>query len=102
MCEPKDFESAGGHYNPLNKNQGKEDKDGQHEGDDENREGDEDAEVNVEFTTDQSSLDKDATNTVFSDDGTSLIIHEDPDDYKSQPSGDAGDRIACGVIAEPE
>src|SRR5699024_12084161 len=33
ICEPKDFESAGGHYNPLNKNHGKEDKDGQHAGD---------------------------------------------------------------------
>ena len=102
ICEPKDFESAGGHYNPLNKNHGKEDKDGQHAGDFDNIEVDADGEVDVEFTTDQISLDKDATNTVFSEDGTSLIIHEDPDDYKSQPSGDAGDRIACGVIAEPE
>src|SRR5699024_12875669 len=102
MSEPRDCESEGGQYNPLNKNHGKEDKDGQHAGDFDNIEVNADGEVDDEFTTDQISLDKDAANTGFSEDGTSLIIHEDPDDYKSQPSGDAGDRIACGVIAEPE
>src|SRR5690625_4149223 len=69
ICEPRDFESAGGHYNPLNKNHGKEDKDGQHAGDFDNIEVNADGEVDVEFTTDQISLDKDAANTVFSEDG---------------------------------
>lgn len=103
ICEPRDFESAGGHYNPTDKNHGKEDADGQHAGDFDNIEVDADGEITeVEFTTDQISLDEDAENTVFSEDGTSLVIHDGPDDYKSQPSGDAGDRIACGVIAEPK
>lgn len=103
VCEPRDFESAGGHYNPEDKKHGKEDKDGKHAGDFDNIEVDADGEINdVEFTTDQISLDKDADNTVFTEDGTSLVIHDGPDDYKSQPAGDAGDRIACGVIAEPK
>lgn len=103
VCEPRDFESAGGHYNPTDKKHGKEDIDGPHEGDFDNIEVDADGEVvDVDFTTDQISLDEDAENTVFTEEGTSLVIHDGPDDYKSQPAGDAGDRIACGVIAEPK
>ena len=103
ICEPGDFESAGGHYNPTDKNHGKEHEEGHHAGDFDNIEVTADGEiVDNEFTTDQISLDENAENTVFSDDGTALVIHAGPDDYKSQPSGDAGDRIACGVIAEPK
>lgn len=102
ICEPDDFESAGGHYNPTDKEHGKESEDGPHAGDFDNIEANEEGEVDVEFVTDQISLDEEAENTVFTEDGTSFVIHADPDDYKSQPSGDAGDRIACGVIAEPK
>lgn len=102
VCEIGDFESAGGHYNPEDKNHGKEDPDGQHAGDFDNIEVDADGKVDVEFVTDHISLDKNAENTVFTEDGTSLVIHDGEDDYKSQPAGDAGDRIACGVIAEPQ
>lgn len=102
ICEPSDFESAGGHYNPTDKNHGKEHEDGHHVGDFDNIEVTKDGEVDVEFTTDQISLDENAENTVYSKDGTALVIHAGPDDYKSQPSGDAEDRIACGVIAEPK
>lgn len=102
VCEPDDFESAGGHYNPTDKNHGKEDADGPHAGDFDNIEVNPEGEMDVEFVTDQISLDKHADNTVFSEDGTSLVIHADEDDYKTQPAGDAGDRIACGVITKPE
>lgn len=102
VCEVGDFESAGGHYNPEDKNHGKEDPDGQHAGDFDNIEVDADGKVDVEFVTDQISLDENAANTVFTEEGTSLVIHAGEDDYKSQPAGDAGDRIACGVIAEPQ
>lgn len=102
VCEPDDFESAGGHYNPMDKSHGKEDPDGSHAGDFDNIEADEDGKVDGEFVTDQISLDNEAESTVFTEEGTSLVIHADADDYKSQPAGDAGDRIACGVIAEPE
>lgn len=102
VCEPEDFKSAGGHYNPMDTNHGKEDPDGPHAGDFDNIEADEDGKVDVTFVTDQISLDEEAENTVFTEDGTSFVIHEGADDYKSQPSGDAGDRMACGVIAEPK
>lgn len=102
ICEPDDFESAGGHYNPTDKNHGKEDVDGPHAGDFDNIEVNPEGEIDEEFVTDQISLDEDAENSVYHEDGTSLVIHADEDDYKSQPAGDAGDRIACGVIVEPK
>ncbi len=102
ICEPEDkFESAGGHYNPHDKEHGKHADNGHHAGDFENIDV-KDGKVDIEFTTDQISLDEDADNTVFSKDGTSFVIHDGTDDYKSQPAGDAGDRIICGVIAEPK
>ncbi len=46
------------------------------------------------------TLNPDGENTLFTDEGTTLVIHSDPDDYVSQPAGNAGARIACGVIGE--
>ncbi|MBM7600779.1 Cu-Zn family superoxide dismutase [Virgibacillus halotolerans] len=100
VCDPPDFESAGGHYNPEDKNHGKDDPEGPHAGDFDNIEVGEDGKVNEAFTTDQVTLKKGEENTLYTDEGTSLVIHADEDDYKSQPAGDAGDRIACGVIGE--
>lgn len=99
-CEAPDFESAGGHYNPTDDNHGKDDSEGPHAGDFDNIKVAEDGTVNEEITTDKVTLEKGKENTLYTDDGTSLVIHADDDDYKSQPSGDAGDRIACGVIGE--
>lgn len=99
-CEAPDFESAGDHYNPEDKNHGKEDPDGPHAGDFDNIKVGADGKVDEDFTTDQVTLEKGKDNSLFTDEGTSLVIHADEDDYKSQPSGDAGDRIACGVIGQ--
>ncbi|MET3575585.1 superoxide dismutase family protein [Bhargavaea ullalensis] len=98
MCEAPDFESAGGHYNPEDKEHGKDSENGSHAGDFDNIEVGEDGTANVQFDTDQVTLKEGEDNSVFTDEGTALVIHADEDDYKSQPSGDAGDRIACGVI----
>jgi Cu-Zn family superoxide dismutase len=47
-------------------------------------------------------LSLDAGNTaVFGSDGSALVIHESADDYRTDPAGDAGDRVACGVIERP-
>lgn len=100
VCEAPDFESAGDHYNPTDMKHGKLHPEGPHAGDFDNIEVDENGKAHVEFTTDQVTLDKDAETTLYTEEGTSLVIHADPDDYKSQPAGDAGDRIACGVIGE--
>ncbi|SIT92936.1 superoxide dismutase family protein [Edaphobacillus lindanitolerans] len=98
MCEAPDFESAGGHYNPEDKEHGKDSTDGKHAGDFDNIEVNEDGKAEVQFDTDQVTLKEGEDNTVFTEDGTALVIHSGEDDYTSQPAGDAGDRIACGVI----
>lgn len=100
VCEPPDFESAGGHYNPTDMKHGKLNPEGPHAGDFDNIEVDESGKAHVEFTTTQITLEHGKETTLYTDEGTSLVIHADPDDYKSQPAGDAGDRIACGVIDE--
>lgn len=99
-CEMPDFESAGGHYNPTDANHGSEDPDGPHAGDMKNIEVAEDGTVGTEVTADMVTLEEGQDNTLFTEDGTALVIHSEADDYKTQPSGDAGDRIACGVVGE--
>ncbi|GAB3792709.1 superoxide dismutase family protein [Virgibacillus kimchii] len=99
-CEAPDFESAGGHYNPTDANHGFDDPDGPHAGDLPNIEVQEDGTASEEVTAEMVTLDQEGENSLYADGGTSLVIHSDEDDYESQPAGDAGDRIACGVISE--
>ncbi|WP_411843390.1 superoxide dismutase family protein [Salinicoccus sp. HZC-1] len=99
-CELPDFESAGGHYNPTDANHGMEDPEGPHAGDMENIEVGEDGTVDTEVTADMVTLEDGQDNTLFTEDGTALMIHSEADDYETQPSGDAGDRIACGVVSK--
>ncbi len=99
-CEAPDFESAGGHYNPTDANHGFDDPDGPHAGDLPNIEIQEDGTTSEEVTADMVTLDREGENSLYADGGTALVIHSDADDYVSQPAGDAGNRIACGVISE--
>jgi Cu-Zn family superoxide dismutase len=55
-------------------------------------------ELKLELVNTAVSLDKGAANSLFKPEGTALVIHAVPDDYKSDPAGNAGGRIACGVI----
>ncbi|WP_087973727.1 superoxide dismutase family protein [Oceanobacillus rekensis] len=100
VCEPPTFESAGSHYNPTGAKHGFDHPEGPHAGDLENIVVSDDGTVNVEVMAEMVTLEQGAENTLYTEDGTSLIIHSDADDYISQPSGNAGDRIACGVIGE--
>ncbi|WP_373277955.1 superoxide dismutase family protein [Amphibacillus sediminis] len=100
QCVPPDFESAGAHYNPTDSKHGFLHPEGPHAGDLKNIMVNEDGTVYAEVDAPMVTLSPDGENTLFTEEGTSLIIHADPDDYKSQPSGNAGDRIACGVIGE--
>jgi Cu-Zn family superoxide dismutase len=100
VCEQPDFESAGGHFNPADTNHGFDDPDGPHAGDLPNLEVGEDGSVYEDFTAEGVTLEKGEDNSLLDGDGTALVIHADADDNKSQPSGDSGDRIACGVIKE--
>lgn len=98
-CDGPDFTSAGPHLNPTSKHHGKDNPEGPHAGD----------LLNIEVKSDgiakASLLDPNVTlgsgvNSVFHEGGTALIIHAAADDYKSDPAGNSGPRIACGLITK--
>lgn len=98
ICEPdKKFESAGGHYNPGKKQHGYLMTGGPHAGDMPNQFVGSDGMLKVDVLNPNVTLGS-GDGTLFGGDGTALVLHAKTDDYKSQPSGDAGGRIACGVI----
>lgn len=100
VCETPSFESAGGHFNPTNKKHGFNNPDGPHAGDMENLEVQADGTVEQQIVNDRVTLKKGVSNSLLSEEGTSIMIHSDPDDYISQPAGNSGERIVCGVISE--
>ena len=97
-CDAPDFESAGGHFNPDSSEHGLENENGPHAGDLPNVDVAEDGTGELEFATEHVSLLADEKNTLMDDDGSALVIHEKEDDGKSDPSGESGDRIACGPL----
>jgi Cu-Zn family superoxide dismutase len=99
LCEPP-FESAGGHYNPTNVNHGYMAEGGPHVGDLPNVTVPETGDVTIEHLNAFVSLSPDSGNTLLDEDGTAIVVHAGADDYQSQPSGESGDRIACGVVAQ--
>lgn len=86
-CEPP-FNSAGAHLNPLGRKHGKNNPDGPHMGDLENVSSGSHSFVATGVQWSQ----------LFDNDGSAMVVHADPDDYKTDPSGNSGARIACGVI----
>lgn len=102
LVEPPNFESAGGHYNPTNSEHGENNENGPHAGDLPNLVVAEDGTVQEEFTLDGLSLDPESENSLADDNGSALVIHENPDDYMTDPSGNSGNRIAAGVIFAPK
>jgi Cu-Zn family superoxide dismutase len=96
-CEAP-FTSAGGHFNPNSKKHGLMVADGHHAGDMPNLHVPASGELSVEVLNTDVALEKDKPNTVFDADGSALVIHASADDYKTDPTGNAGDRIACGVV----
>ncbi|RKD76461.1 Cu-Zn family superoxide dismutase [Sinobaca qinghaiensis] len=98
-CTAPDFESAGDHFNPTDAEHGTDSEGGPHVGDLPNIETDENGEVTTELdASDEIIVDRMEDNSLFDDDNTALVVHENADDYETQPSGDSGDRIACGVV----
>lgn len=97
-CAPPDFESAGAHFNPTNKEHGFDNRRGYHLGDLPNLEVGADGTVDVSLTTADLSLKQNMKNSILDHDGSALIIHADPDDYETDPSGNSGDRIACAAL----
>jgi len=96
-CTPPDFTSAGPHFNPAGKQHGTSNTNGSHAGDLPNFEVDAKGVGDVSFAVPDMTL-RDGPNSLFHPGGTALVIHAAPDDNKTDPSGNAGARIACGVI----
>lgn len=96
-CEGPAFASAGGHLNPGMKKHGKDNPDGPHAGDLLNLEVGADGTAKGSFVDSGVTL-ADGPTSLFHDGGTALVIHEKADDYKTDPAGNSGARIACGVI----
>lgn len=96
-CEGPGFESAGAHFNPDAKMHGLKNPKGPHAGDMLNFMVKEDGTANAMLTDVRVNLRSDK-HSLFSNGGTSLIIHEKADDQKTDPSGNSGARIACGTI----
>jgi Cu-Zn family superoxide dismutase len=95
-CEAP-FNSAGAHFNPTNHKHGMMSGEG-HAGDMPNLHVPQSGELNVEVLNTAVTLDRGKPNSLLDADGSALVIHAKADDYKSDPAGNAGDRIACGVI----
>ncbi|MDQ6887649.1 MAG: superoxide dismutase family protein [Gemmatimonadota bacterium] len=91
------FSTAGAHYNPLNKQHGLTNSDGPHAGDAPNIQIGADGRGTLSFTTDRVTLTSGGT-TLLDADGSAVVIHAAPDDQTTQPSGNSGARVACGVI----
>ncbi|MFG6113761.1 superoxide dismutase family protein [Halobacillus sp. MO56] len=97
-CEPPEFKSAGGHFNPEGVSHGKNSEDGPHAGDLPNINVGGDESIQKEILAENVTMKKGEDNSLLKEEGTALMIHAKPDDNESQPSGDAGVRIACGEI----
>jgi superoxide dismutase, Cu-Zn family len=98
-CEGPKFTSAGGHFNPDMKKHGLENPEGPHAGDMKNFTVKPDGSAKVTVDDPRVTLGE-GDHSVFTGGGTALVIHAKADDLKSDPAGNAGDRIACGTISK--
>lgn len=99
-CEGPDFASAGAHFNPDNKKHGVHNPDGPHNGDLPNLDVGGDGKGKLEFLSTRVSFTTGAPNSLFKEGGTAVVIHASPDDESTDPTGNSGARIACGVITK--
>ena len=96
-CEPPSFESAGGHFNPTGAQHGLENPDGPHIGDMPNIRAGDDGVADTTFVQQHFRLRGDST-SLQQPGGLAVMVHAGPDDGRTDPSGDSGARIACGVL----
>lgn len=108
LCEGPGFESAGPHWNPSSKQHGGESPNGAHMGDLQNVTVGPDGMLKVEIVVPGTFLKTAGRNVapgarqILDANGAAVVIHAQPDDYKTDPSGNSGERIACAVLGEPE
>ncbi|HJX83323.1 MAG TPA: superoxide dismutase family protein [Candidatus Angelobacter sp.] len=98
-CDVPDFKTAGGHFNPDNKHHGLQNPEGPHAGDIPNFIVTVNGKSKATVIAAGITL-SDGPHSVFTSGGTALVIHAKPDDGKTDPSGNAGDRVACGLITK--
>jgi Cu-Zn family superoxide dismutase len=96
-CDAPEFKSAGGHFNPQGKKHGFQNPEGAHAGDLPNLTVGKDGKASATFTAKNATLGE-GEGSLFGAEGTAIVIHADPDDGKTDPAGNSGARIACGVI----
>ncbi len=101
MCDTPRFEAAGDHWNPTGRRHGKDNPQGAHMGDLLNIEIGADGTGSARFLIPRARLTEGA-NAINDADGAALVVHAQADDYKTDPSGNSGDRIACAVISGPQ
>lgn len=97
QCEPPAFKSAGGHFNPAKRQHGTKNPRGAHAGDLPNIDVAPDGRATAEMTAANVTLSGGA-NALLDADGAAVVLHAKADDYRTDPTGNAGDRVACGVI----
>ena len=97
-CEGPDFKSAGGHFNPESKKHGFKSPEGHHAGDMKNFTVHDDGRASAHLDDKDVTL-KDGPHSLLTN-GAAIVVHAKADDYKTDPSGNSGDRIACGVITK--
>ena len=97
-CDAPSFESAGAHFNPLGMEHGLENPKGPHAGDAPNITADAQSGVPVNILMTHASLTPGRSN-ILDGNGAAIVVHAKPDDQQTHPSGNSGDRIACGVVA---
>ncbi|MBX3024037.1 superoxide dismutase family protein [bacterium] len=99
-CMPPTFDSAGPHFNPAGHQHGKENPKGPHAGDLDNITIP--ADGKLELQVDLPGVALRGAGGLLDEDGASIVIHANPDDYKTDPSGNSGARIACAPITLDE
>jgi len=98
-CDGPDFKSAGPHFNPDTKKHGLENPEGSHAGDMLNFTADDKGGAKATIVNKSVNLGTDG-HSLYSNGGTAVVLHAKADDMHSDPAGNAGDRIACGVIVK--
>ena len=98
-CEGPDFKSAGPHFNPDNKKHGLDNPEGHHAGDMLNFTVDAKGKAGSKMEDKDVNLQEDS-HSLFSNGGTAIVVHAKADDMKTDPSGNSGDRIACGAVTK--
>jgi Cu-Zn family superoxide dismutase len=102
VCNAPDFKGAGGHFNPAGKQHGTMNPEGHHNGDlPQNVSIGEDHMGSASFKVNDLSMTPGEANNILANGGTAIVVHEHADDMKTDPTGNAGNRIACGVISAP-